>query len=348
MKELFRRLFPCKSLELPAGFLPRRLSLLDIGARGGVQWPWDQVNRELLSMVLVEPDPVEAERLQRELKTNEGIVLPFALWRDARTLTLNLNRSPGTSSIYLPNRQFLHQFPEVDRFDVLETLEISAVAIDSLASSGRLPQVDFAKIDVQGAELDILEGGRNHLAANLVGLEVEVEFAELYSGQALFGEVEAFVRKQLGLELWDLHKTYWKYEQGKHAPGPIKGRMVFGDALFLRPLSGMEAWLAPMSLDAAKEKVIMLVVAALAYGYVDYATALLSEPSLIRYFHTPIRQGLQRAVNSRGAGFRPFRYGAGPLHAVLDAFARALQPTHAGWACGGQGLGSRRRGPFWF
>ena len=348
MKDYFKRLFPDKSIDLPVEFLPRRLSLLDIGARGGVQWPWDQVKRELLSVVLVEPDPIEAERLHRELKVNEGVVLPFALWRDERTLTLNLNRSPGTSSIYLPNRQFLDQFPEAERFDVLETLEISTVAIDSLVSSGRIPQVDFAKIDVQGAELDILEGGRNHLAANLVGLEVEVEFAELYSGQPLFGEVEAFARKQLGLELWDLHKTYWKYQQGKHVPGPIKGRLVFGDALFLRPLSGMEAWLARMSPDGAKEKVIMLVVTALTYGYVDYATALLSEPPLTRYFDAPTRQGLQRAVNSRGAGFRPFRYGSGLLFVILDAFARALQPTHAGWACGGHGLGSRRRGPFWF
>ena len=58
--KLFKRLFPAKRLEVPAGVLPRRLSLLDIGARGGVQWPWDQVNRELLSVVLVEPDPIEA------------------------------------------------------------------------------------------------------------------------------------------------------------------------------------------------------------------------------------------------------------------------------------------------
>jgi FkbM family methyltransferase len=306
------------------------------------------VNRELLSVVLVEPDPIEAERLRKELSPNEGVVLPFALWRDERTLTLNLNRSPGTSSIYLPNRQFIDQFPEAERFDVLEKLEMPAKTIDGLSSSGQMPQVDFAKIDVQGAELAILEGGRNHLAANLVGLEMEVEFAELYSGQPLFGEVEAFVRERLGLELWDLRKAYWKYEQGRHVPGPIKGRLVFGDALFLRPLSGLEEWIAPMSPDAAKEKVTMLVVTALAYGYVDYAAALLGAPALTRYLDEPIRLGLQHTVNSLGSGFRPFSHGSSLLFVILDTFARTLQPTHAGWACSGRGLGSRRRGPFWF
>ncbi|RJQ25910.1 FkbM family methyltransferase [Candidatus Parcubacteria bacterium] len=345
--QLFNHLFPDKKLAVPSGVLPRRLSLLDIGARGGVQWPWDRVNRELLSLVLVEPDPVEAERIRKELGTNEGAVIPSVLWRDERILTLNLNRSPGTSSVYLPNRQFLDQFPEAERYDVLEQLEMPAKTIDVLSSSGQMPQVDFAKIDAQGAELAILEGGRNLLAANLVGLEVEVEFAELYYGQPLFCEVETFVREQIGLELWDLRKTYWKYEQGKTAPGPIKGRLVFGDALFLRPLSGMEAWLAAMSPDAAKEKLIMLMVTTLAYGYFDYTAFLLSAPSLDRYLDLPVRQGLQRAL-LRGGGFRPFRYGNGPLFVILDALARAVQPTYAGWASISRGLGSRRRGPFWF
>jgi FkbM family methyltransferase len=347
MKPL-RRLFPDKRFELSVDDLPRRLSLLDIGARGGIQWPWDRVDSKLLSVVLVEPDPVEAEKLQRELNATDGVVLPFALWREEKTLTLNLNRSPATSSVYPPNRQLLDQFPEANRFDILKTIDISAVTIDSLASADRIPHVDFAKIDVQGAELAILEGGRNHLAANLVGLEVEVEFAELYSGQPLFGEVETFVREQLGLELWDLRKTYWKYEQGKTAPGPIKGRLVFGDALFLRPLSGLETWFAPMTPDTAKEKLIMLILTAMAYGYVDYATAILRAPSLDNYFDVPVRQELQRVMDSIGAGFRPFRHGSGPLFLLFDALARALQPTHAGWASIGRSLGSRRRGPFWF
>lgn len=327
--------------------MPRRLSLLDIGARGGTQWPWDHVNPKLLSVMMVEPDLVEAKKLQDAYSTDKTMVLPYVLWREECTLSLNLNRSPGTSSIYLPNRQLLNQFPDAERYDVLETLEVSAVTIDNLASEGRIPQIDFAKIDVQGAELAILEGGCNHLAANLVGLEAEVEFAELYSGQPLFGEVESFVRGKLGLELWDLRKTYWKYEQGRQIPGPIKGRLVFGDALFLRPLSGLEAWLTPLPQHAGKEKVTMLVLTALVYGYVDYAASLLSTTLLDQYFDKPLRQMLQRAVNASGGGLRPFRNGSGSMFGIFDAIARAFKPTYAGWACIGHGLGSRRRGPFW-
>ncbi|TRZ64423.1 FkbM family methyltransferase [bacterium] len=341
------KFLPKKGFDLLVGKLPRKLSLLDIGARGGIQRPWNQVNSLLLSVVLVEPDPIEAARLEDELSASQVVVLPYALWREETTLTLNLNRSPGTSSIYLPNRQFLDQFPEATRFDVLETINISAVTIDNLSSASRIPPIDFAKIDVQGAELAILEGGHNHFAENLVGLEIEVEFAEMYTGQPLFSEVEVFVREQLGLELWDLRKTYWKYQQGMVTKGPIKGRMIFGDALFLRPLSGMEKWLSSMSYIDAKEKLFMLMISSLAYGYVDYATLLLNSPSHKQYLDEATYKILQSTINSLGTGFRPFRNGNYPVYIVLNALAKSFQPTHAGWASIGQGLGSQRRSFFW-
>jgi len=35
-----------------------KLSLLDIGARDGIGWPWDTVQRDMLNVILVEPDPI--------------------------------------------------------------------------------------------------------------------------------------------------------------------------------------------------------------------------------------------------------------------------------------------------
>lgn len=328
--------------------IPRRLSLLDVGARGGLQWPWTELLSDLLSLILVEPDPAEAARLQQQLERNNGgMVLPVALWSDESVLSLNMNRSPGTSSVYSPNTQFLNQFPELDRFAHVGTIAIAAQTVDHLTSSGMMPAVDFAKIDVQGAELHVLKGGESHLSANLVGLEVEVEFSPLYAGQPLFAEIDAFAREKLGLELWDLRGTYWKYQRGMNAPGPTKGRLVFGDALYFRSLSGIEDWLDAMPVQMAGEKLYMLVLSALAYGYVDYAVAVIDEPRLAGYWDKPMREGLQYMVNTRGFGIRPFRNGNGRLYLVLDALARAFKPTHNGWASGGDGLGSRRFGPFW-
>lgn len=84
-----------------------------------------------------------------------------------------------------------------------------------------------------------------------------------------------------------LQKQVLGVQQVVAAP-PYRNR----DALFLQPLSSLEEWLTPISPAAARKKVIMLVFTALAYGYVDYATALLRAPLLERYFDAPIRQGL--------------------------------------------------------
>jgi hypothetical protein len=52
-------------LSFESGVLPRPLALLDIGARGGVEWPWNHMSRDHLEAVFVEPDPTEAALLQQ-------------------------------------------------------------------------------------------------------------------------------------------------------------------------------------------------------------------------------------------------------------------------------------------
>ena len=347
MANLLKHLTARKRLALTPRALARPLALLDIGARGGIQWPWDRIAQNQLDVILVEPDPVEAERLKKACaREGRGTVIPSALWRDERTLHLNLNLSLGTSSVFPANRSLLDQFPNSDRYGKVNTNDLRAQTIDQLAAAGQLHHIDFAKIDVQGAELAILEGGARFFARNLIGLEVEVEFCELYTGQPLFAEVDTYVRG-LGLELWDLRKSYWKYERGRHVPGPVKGRLMFGDALYFRPLTGLASWLSSMADTAATEKIVMLVTSALAYGYADYAEAVVNEASLARYLNVETLKGLQQSIRSLGAGFRPFPNGNSYLFMIFDLLARVFKPTHEGWASVGRELGSHRRGPFW-
>ena len=343
MTRLFRSSLP----EFPPGALPRPVNVLDMGARWGTQWPWNALSSSV-KIIQVEADPVEAKRLMEALPPQRGVVLPVALWRDDRTLPLFLNKSSGTSSVFRANRDFLDQFPEAERFEPVSTVEISTRTIDGLVSAGEMPVVDFAKIDVQGAELAILEGGVSHLASNLVGLELEVEFAPLYSDQPLFADVDSFVREELGLELWDLGKSYWKYKKGVHVPGPIKGRLMFSDALYLRSLSKINGWIETMPTENAEEKVIMLVVCAIAYGYIDYAHAVLNSPDLQDRIEPQSKELLQRTIGLCGSGFRPFKNGNRVLHFLFNSLAKSCQPSRGGWATNGQGVGSRKRGPFWW
>jgi hypothetical protein len=91
----------------------------------------------------------------------------------------------------------------------------------------------------------------------------------------------------------------------------------------------------------------MLIVSALAYGYIDYAMAVLRAPVIGERIDLKVRESLSRSIHLRGRGFRPFLQGNVYLHTVFEMLSRAFRPSTGGWVSGSQGLGSRRRGPFW-
>jgi FkbM family methyltransferase len=344
IKDFLHKIFSDKNLAgLPKTSLNRKISLLDIGARGGVGWPWDVASSKNISIILVEPDLEEVELLKAH---NQYEILPYALWSKEEELTLNINHSPGTSSVFTANMDFLNQFDDSGRFKVRDKLIINTKTIDSLANECKLTNVDFAKIDVQGAELAILQGGENFFRDNLVGLEVEVEFSQIYKEQPLFSDVDVFVREKLGLELWDIRKSYWKYKQKEYKP-PLKGRLIFGDALFLRPVSTLDAWLLGLGRGVAIEKLHMLIVTTIAYGYLDYTSAILRLELADNYLSKSDKRLFSDYVRKLSKSFYPFANGSLVLYKSLNILANSFKPNYKGWASSEENIGSRKKSFFW-
>ena len=323
--------------------LKRNICLLDIGARGGVGWPWNTAQSNSLDIVLVEPDPVEAKALEKQ---GQGKVIPYALWSEETELTLNINNSPGTSSVFESNMPFLQQFDDSQRFEAKDRVTIQTKTIDGLAGNNEIELVDFVKIDVQGGELAILHGGENFFKRNIVGLEVEVEFASMYKDQPLFSDVDIFAREKLGLELWDIRKTYWKYKNQKYQ-APLKGRLIFGDALYLRPVPTLNDWLSTMDKDIATEKLHALIVTTIAYGFLDYTLTLLNMDFVEDYLAKEDRQAFIEHVSKVSNGFYPFKNGNTALYRILNVLAYSFKPVHDGWATGESHIGSRKKSFFW-
>jgi hypothetical protein len=69
IKKIFKTILRDKSLSIfPKTSLIKKLSLLDMGARFGVGYPWNNAKIENLNVILVEPDPEEVELLSQHHK----------------------------------------------------------------------------------------------------------------------------------------------------------------------------------------------------------------------------------------------------------------------------------------
>jgi FkbM family methyltransferase len=203
--------------------------LLDIGAAGEVEPRWKPF-AQFLNYVGVEPD--ERSRSTLLNNKNEFIsyqILPYALAANNQTLSFNLCRKPKVSSLYEPNTEFLSRFLDVERFEILEKISTDCVSLDSVD----VPDVDFLKIDIQGAEYDVLKGASSCISSAL-GLELEVEFSELYKDQPLFGDVCKSL-SQHNFEFIDFVNLD-RWERNAHSG---YGQCVFGDALFLKSPEAM-------------------------------------------------------------------------------------------------------------
>ncbi len=331
-------------VDIPEIILKSKITLLDIGARDGMGWPWNAIQDNVLNVILVEPDPVEAEALEKQ---GQGKVVPYALWNKETELTLNINHSPGTSSVFESNMPFLQQFDDAKRFIAKDKITMRARTVDGLDKNNEISVIDFVKIDVQGGELAILQGGEKFFKDNIVGLEAEVEFAPMYKNQPLFSDVDIFVREKLGLELWDIRKTYWKYKQ-KTYQAPLKGRLIFGDALYLRPVSTLNDWLSKMDKDTATEKLHALITTTIAYGFLDYTLTLLNADFVEGYLAKEDRQAFIEHIGKISNGFYPFKNGSVFLYRILNVLTHSFKPTYGGWANGEPHIGSRKKLFFWF
>lgn len=237
MRGLIRSPLAPIDLRAVAGLLERPLVAIDVGSRDGIRPAWRELRPHAL-LVGFDPDPDECERLNRAAgDTAQERYEPFALGAADGEATLHLTADPQSSSLYPPDPTALRLYPELWRHEPRGTETILTTTIDSWAERSGVGGIDALKIDVQGAELDVLRGAEQSLDSVRI-IECEVEFQELYEGQPVFTDVDRFLRDR-GFTLWRLREIH---HCGLSPAG--RGEPVFsvGDHVEHTRLGGQIAW----------------------------------------------------------------------------------------------------------
>ncbi len=134
---------------------------------------------------------------------------------------LNVNRNAETNSLLPSDAKAARYWGE----GVLETesgVEVTLQTLDGFCAEHSIARVDVLKLDVQGAEYSVLEGGTAMLSAGRVGLiYMEVIIAPTYVGQRRLADHLALTSAN-GYELFDL------YNQTRR-----NGRLIQSDIIFV-------------------------------------------------------------------------------------------------------------------
>jgi FkbM family methyltransferase len=240
-----------------------RIGLVDIGASGGLEARWRPVAR-FITPFFFEPDDRALKNLARDSGCENPKIFPFALTETDGVVKLHLCAKQTVSSVFKPNIPFLKHFPDVERFEITGEVEVPARTLDSCLSPDERLSVDFFKIDAQGCELRALQGASQTLATPVIGLEIEVEFQELYAGQPLFGDLCQELRR-FGFEFFDFTGSARWNRSGYSR----FGQLTFADALFMRTPEAFAEAIAGLTATQRREKCLKYIAICGLYHRVD-------------------------------------------------------------------------------
>ncbi|HWU55001.1 MAG TPA: FkbM family methyltransferase [Rhizomicrobium sp.] len=136
-----------------------------------------------------EPQAAALARLEQKKGPRERY-LPYAL-ADGTERTLHVCQLEGMTSLLVPDPAHLALFNLFPTWGtVKERIPVTTRKLDDIAEISAL---DFLKMDVQGAEREVLAHGQAKLKDAVV-IQTEVSFVPLYKDQPSFGDMDLALR----------------------------------------------------------------------------------------------------------------------------------------------------------
>jgi FkbM family methyltransferase len=200
-------------------FLRNQISfVVDIGANRGQFAIIARTVFPMAKIISFEPLEEPAQIFKKVFSSDPNVTLhTCAIGQEKTTATIHVTREDDSSSLLPITRLQSSMFPgAIEK----ETRQVTVLPLSQALGTVSIPPDSLLKIDVQGFELDVLQGSEDILE-KFSHLYIECSFIELYSGQALAHQIISWLEKR-DFILSDIHNLYF----GKN------GRAVQGDFLF--------------------------------------------------------------------------------------------------------------------
>src|SRR6266480_4109621 len=182
------------------------VTVVDVGARWGFNKEWKEFG-DFLRVYCFEADEAECQRLNASAGPNVRY-LPFALAAKSGEATLYNTRLNASTGLYRTNWDYFSRLLNRDNAIVTKQETIQVTTLDEALKAAGVQSIDFLKLDVEGAELDVLQGAAHYVTLPmLTGVLSEFRFHEEINGCPVFWQLDAHLH-QYGFRLFGMHFSH--------------------------------------------------------------------------------------------------------------------------------------------
>ncbi|MBU6399775.1 MAG: FkbM family methyltransferase [Verrucomicrobia bacterium] len=274
-----------------------QLIVADVGAAGGVDPRWRSLSG-FVRFLAFEP------RCDEAISNPDLKRFSMALAAQQGRRRLYVTKFSQSSSLFPLNRELLNDFTVHDCYDLVRTEEVAVDTLDHCLAGWPADRPDFLKVDVEGAELEVLRGGEAVLKESVLGVRTEVSFAPRHLGAPLFGEVDAFLR-QRGYMLLVLNRELMIRDGRVHSP-ISQPQCVWGDALYFLTWPALSDRLRAAPVENREWVVVKFVATLCAHGAHDYAAQIIAASGKADLIAAPVLHGLMETVHGSVRGARRY------------------------------------------
>jgi FkbM family methyltransferase len=235
------------------------VTIYDVGAAGGAITPYHDGPANWAPVVGFEPHPVSYRQM-----------IDAGLPEHVSLHNLALTDRDGPVSFYSGEgkQRTKSSLRPIDYIgSTNEKITIDALTLDSVPERLGVSAANFIKLDTEGTEDQIMNGGERMFANEILGVQTEVSFWTEQSGGVSFSQIDSHLTAR-GFVLFDLQIN----RSDIRVIGGRKDKVRSGDALYLRNFDFL--WSAEGDQAVLRTKLLKLMSLAIGWRYLNYALEL--------------------------------------------------------------------------
>lgn len=167
-----------------------------------------------------EPFSDSFKTLQANLENQNCVIYNTAISSIESKSIFYINKNSETNSILKPIST--NSIVDIETLNV-NKLEVETLTLDNFFTSLNIENIDFLKIDTQGATFEVLTGASKLLQEKRIRvIQCEVEFVTIYENEKLFNHIWSLL-ESFQYKLYSLFNLHYE----------VNGRLSWADAVFI-------------------------------------------------------------------------------------------------------------------